>query len=183
MGKKWKTALRVTALVLVCLVLGVNLYLWNARSLTGNALPMPFGYGAALVLTGSMEPTFRADDLIFVKEADTFEVGDIVVYQSGSLLVVHRIVEITEDGIITKGDANNAPDEPVAPEDIKGVVLGWLPKAGPVVRLLKSPWAILVLAGGAVFLVEGSFRIQKKKDQDELEKIKEEIRRLKDSEL
>ena len=183
MGKKWKAALRVTILVLVSLILGVNLYLWNSQSLTGNALPMPFGYGAALVLTGSMEPTFSADDLIFVKEADSFEVGDIVVYQSGSMLVVHRVVEITEDALITQGDANNTADEPVAPEAIKGIVLGWLPKAGPAVRLLKSPWAIFALAVGAVFLVEGSFRLQKKKDQDELDKIKEEIRRLKDSGL
>ena len=64
MAKKIKTILRITVLVLVSAVLGVNLYTWNARSLLGNALPMPFGYGAAVVLTGSMEPTIMTDDLI-----------------------------------------------------------------------------------------------------------------------
>lgn len=183
MAKKWKTALRVAVLVLISLVVGVNLYLWNAHSLTGNALPMPFGYGAALVLTGSMEPTIMADDLIFVKEADSFREGDIVVFQSGSVLVVHRVVAITEEGLITRGDANNADDAPVAPGDVKGTVIGRIPGAGSWVRLLKSPWVSFGLIAGAVLMVEGSFRVQKKKDQDELDKIKEEIRRLKDSEL
>ena len=182
MSKKVKTALRVAVLVLVSLVLGINVYLWNARSLTGNALPMPFGYGAALVLTGSMEPTIMADDLIFVKEADSFQPDDIVVFQSGSVLVVHRVVEVTEDSLITRGDANNVTDDPVALKDVKGVVLGWVSGVGPMVRLLKSPWVTLALVAGAVLMTEGSFRAQKKKDQDEIEKIKEEIRRLKDGE-
>ena len=120
MGKKWKAALRVTILVLVSLILGVNLYLWNSQSLTGNALPMPFGYGAALVLTGSMEPTFSADDLIFVKEADSFEVGDIVVYQSGSMLVVHRVVEITEDAL--EAVAQQAMDRQIGARGLRAVM-------------------------------------------------------------
>lgn len=180
MAKKWKTVLRITVLVLVSLVVGVNLYLWNAESLTGNALPMPFGYGAALVLTGSMEPTIMTDDMIFVKEADSFQKDDIVVFQSGSILVVHRVLEVQEDSLLTQGDANNAPDEPVALKDVKGIVIGWIPGAGPAVRLLKSPWVTFALIAGAIAMVEGSFRSQKKKDQDELDKIKEEIRKLKD---
>lgn len=183
MAKTVKTVLRITVLVVVSLVLGVNVYLWNAESLTGNALPMPFGYGAALVLTGSMEPTIMAEDMILVKEAETYEVGDIVVFQSGAMLVVHRVVEVTEDSLITQGDANNATDDPVAITDVKGIVLGWIPGAGPIVRLLKTPWVTIALILGAVFMAESSFRSQKKKDQDELDKIKEEIRKLKDETL
>ena len=52
MAKKLKAILRTVFLVAVALVLGVNVYLWNARSLMGNALPMPFGYGCAVVLSG-----------------------------------------------------------------------------------------------------------------------------------
>ena len=182
MAKKWKTALRLTVLVLISLVLGVNVYLWNAQSLTGNALPMPFGYGAALVLTGSMEPTIMTDDLIFVKKADEFRVGDIVVFQNGPVLVVHRVVELAEDSLITRGDANNAADAPVPTKAVKGVVLGWVSGAGNLVRLFKSPAVTFGLIAAALLMVEGSFRAQKKKDQDEIEKIKEEIRRLKDGE-
>lgn len=179
MNKKWKQICRTALLVFASVVLGVNLYLWNAKSLMGNALPMPFGYGAAVVLTGSMEPTIMADDLIIVKEGGDFQENDIVVYQSGSILVVHRIIEVGPDTITTQGDANNAPDSPVRKEMIKGRVVATVPGAGSVARLLKSPAATVILIGGALLLSELTYRKEKEKDRDELEKIKEEIRRLK----
>ena len=45
MLKKWKTALRIVLLVVAGAVVGTNLYSWNAKSLMGNSLPMPFGCG------------------------------------------------------------------------------------------------------------------------------------------
>ena len=121
--KRIKFIARTLLILFVGLVVGFNLYSWNARSLTGNELPMPMGYGAALVLTGSMEPTIMADDLILVSAHESYDAGDIVVYQSGRILVVHRILRMEENAIITKGDANQAEDEPVAPEQIKGKVI------------------------------------------------------------
>ena len=180
MAKKWKAALRVTVLVLISLVVGVNLYLWNAQSLTGNALPMPFGYGAALVLTGSMEPTINAEDLILVSAHESYDVGDIVVYQSGKILVVHRIIRAEESSLITQGDANQAEDKPVAVDDIKGKVIAVIPGLGTIARILKSPVATVVLLAGAVLLMEVSFQKDKKKHDDDLELIKAEIRRLKE---
>lgn len=179
MAKKIKNILRITVLILVSLILGVNLYIWNAKSLLGNVLPMPFGYGAAVVLTGSMEPAIMADDLIIVARQDSYEEDDIVVYQSGSMLIVHRIVDIADGVVTTQGDANNAPDTPVRLEMIKGEVVGVLSGVGSVARLLKTPTATITLIAAALLTSELSFRKDKQKDMDELEKIKEEIRRLK----
>lgn len=179
MTKKWKNLLRTCLLVFASTVLGVNIYLWNARSLMGNSLPMPFGYGAAVVLSGSMEPTIRIDDLIIVAAQDAYQENDIVVYQSGSMLVVHRIIELQPDTVITQGDANNAPDTPVRKEMIKGRVIVCISGAGGIARLLKSPAATVTLVTGALLLSELTLRREKKKDDDELERIKEEIRRLK----
>ena len=176
---KLKKIARSALLIFVSLIVGVNIYLWNARSLMGNALPMPFGYGAAVVLTGSMEPRIMADDLILVRQQDSYELNDIVVYQSGHMLVVHRIVDIDGDSITTKGDANNAPDAPVTSAQIKGRVMYVLPRIGALVKLLKTPAASVSLIVGALALMELSYRKDKKKDSDELEKIKAEIRRLK----
>ena len=78
-NKKFPPILRTLFLIVVSLVLGINIYSWNAKSLTGNVLPMPFGYGGAVVLSGSMEPTIAVDELIIVKAEDGYEVGDIVV--------------------------------------------------------------------------------------------------------
>ena len=177
--KHLKTIARTALLIFVSLVIGINLYSWNAQSLMGNALPMPMGYGAAVVLTGSMEPTIAADDLILVKEAEDFQVGDIVVYQSGSILVVHRIIAIDGDTITTQGDANQAADEAIAASVIKGKVIAVIPMLGNLARILKTPTATIVLLAGAVVLMEASFRKDKQKHDDDLEKIKEEIRKLK----
>ena len=179
MLKKWKNIFRTGLIIFASVVLGVNLYLWNARSLMGNSLPMPFGFGTAVVLTGSMEPTIMVDDLILVREQEEYHEDDIVVYQSGSMLVVHRIVEIQPDTVITQGDANNAPDAPIRKEMIKGKVVGCISGAGGIARLLKSPAATITMIGGALLLSELTYRREKQKDSDELDKIKEEIRKLK----
>lgn len=177
--KHLKSIAQTALLIFVSLVIGFNLYSWNARSLMGNAMPMPFGYGAAVVLSGSMEPTLLIDDLIIVAESDDYTTGDIVVYQSGSMLVVHRVIEMGPDTLVTQGDANNAPDAPVRKEMIKGKMIACIPGIGRLVRLLKSPAASFALVAVALFVSELSFRKDKQKDQEKLEQLKEEIRRLK----
>lgn len=178
--KQFKTILRTLLIIFVSMVVGFNLYTWNARSLMGNALPMPFGYGAAVVLTGSMEPTIRVNDLILVAEQPTYAENEIAVYQSGNILVVHRILEIADGMVTTKGDANNAPDAPVELSAVKGKVVSVIPGVGSIVKILKTPTATAIMLVGAMLLLEASFRKEKKKGDDQLEKIKEEIRRLKD---
>ena len=175
-----KTVARIALIVFVSLVVGLNLYSWNAKSLMGNALPMPMGYGAAVTLTGSMEPTIMPDDLIIVAEQEAYELDDIVVYQSGSILVVHRIISIDGQTVTTQGDANPVADEPMDVSLIKGKVIAIVPVLGNVARVLKTPAATLVLLAGAVLLLEMSFRKEKQKKSDDLEQIKAEIRKLKE---
>ena len=119
MKKHVKTILRTTLLVLVALILGLNVYSFNASRLTGDMVPMPFGVGATVVLSGSMEPTLSTGDILFITRKDTYEVGDVVVFQSNRIAVVHRIIELREETVegengeetqlvaITQGDANN----------------------------------------------------------------------------
>lgn len=171
--------LRRIVLIVTGLILGVNVYLANARGIVGNQLPMPFGYGIANVLSGSMEPTFSRGTLLLVKETDEFQVGDIVVYQSGNELIVHRITALNGKQVTTQGDANNVADPVFSEEEIKGVVISWIPHLGTAVSLLRTPAGIILILVIAFLLVEGSFRKQREADDMELERIKEEIRRLK----
>ena len=176
----WKSALRLAALIICGAVLGINVYMANAGSLVGDRLPMPFGYGAAVVLSGSMEPEFSTGDLIVVGREDAYELRDIVVYQDGSSLVVHRIIDINGDTLTTQGDANNAPDEPITLSDVKGKVLFWIPYAGTVVGFLKTPVGTICVIAAAIALVELPRRREKQKDDAERDKILEEIKRLKE---
>lgn len=73
----------------------------------------------AIVTSGSMEPTFKKGDLIFMQNILVKpRVGDIVIFPDpqGTTLankpvtVTHRINEISGDVIRTKGDNNPVPD-------------------------------------------------------------------------
>lgn len=167
-------------LIAVSVILGVNIYSWNAKSLTGNAMPMPFGYGGAVVLSGSMEPTIMVDELIIVKEEPIYKVGDIVVYQNGKIPVVHRIVNMADGILTTRGDANNVDDAPIELSQVKGRVIAHIPYVGTLVRILKTPVATILLILGAVLMVELPYMKEKEEKEEELAKIKEEIRRLKE---
>lgn len=177
---QWKSILRRLLLVVCGAVLGINVYLANARSLLGNQLPMPFGFGAAIVLSGSMEPTFSAGDLIVVKECDGVAVDDIVVYQDGGSLVVHRVTAVEGETVTTRGDANNVSDEPIPLSAVSGRVLFWIPYAGSVVSMIKSPLGTVAVIAAAIALVEIPHLREKEKDDEERQKLLDEIRRLKD---
>lgn len=174
-----KLVLRIIALCAVVLFLVCNIYLWNVQSMQGTVLPMPFGVGVALVLSGSMEPALSVDDLIVVIARENYRMDDVVVYQSGSSLVVHRIVGVDEEMVTTQGDANNAPDNPVDISIIKGAVVGRVQNVGWAVRLLKAPMVSFCLMGLAIYLMERSFRREKDSDDQKMEKLQEEIQRLK----
>lgn len=174
---------RYILLVLIGLLLGINIYILNARTITGNQLPMPFGLGLASVQSGSMEPVLYKGDLLLVKERQDYAEGDIVVYQSEGLLVVHRIIDIDGRAVTTQGDANNIPDESFDIDCIKGEVVLRMPAAGYVIDFLKTPAGVIVLILlAALFLEISSMRDKKRRQQDakavRIRQLQEEIERL-----
>jgi signal peptidase len=177
--KQTKTILRTVLLVFVALIIGFNVYAFNASRVAGNAVPMPFGVGLTVVLSGSMEPELSVGDLLIVTEQDSYAINDVVVYQEGRIGVVHRIIEIDGTTVTTQGDANNAPDAPIDVNRIKGRVILAIPLVGYVVDVIKSPVATVLILAAAVFLLERSFRKEKEKDDDKLDEIRQEIETLK----
>ena len=77
-----------------------------------------FGIGFSPILTGSMRPYAYPGDLFISKttKASNLKVGDIILVtsQSTGVFYSHRIVSLTKENgslrIITKGDANAAPE-------------------------------------------------------------------------
>ena len=180
MKKSIRNILRTLLLILCGGILGVNVYLINANNLVGDQLPMPFGYGAAVVLSGSMEPTLSVDDLILVKEQESYSLGDVVVFQDVGSLVVHRIAHMEDDTIITQGDANNVSDAPIPFSAVKGRVILSIPYAGIIVNFIKTPVGTLCIIAAAIALVEIPRRREKRKDDEERQKILEEIKKLRE---
>lgn len=176
--KQLKTALRMLTLLVVGVFLGVRFYAWNAQHLTGNAVPMPFGIGASVVLSGSMEPALSVGDLLIFTEEENYEVGDVVVYQSGRMPVVHRIIALDAETVTTRGDANNTADEPFGVQLIKGKVVTVVPLVGHLIWALKTPLGTASLVIAALLLMELSFRSERKAKAAQQEKLKAEIRQL-----
>ena len=62
--------------------------------------------------------------------------------QDGNL-ITHRVKRIAEDKVITKGDANNAEDEPIKKEDIVGKVIRTMPNAGIWKKVILTPQVLI----------------------------------------
>ena len=75
------------------------------------------------VKTGSMIPAIQVNDYIMITKTNDYKKGDIVTFKYENTLVTHRIVEINENKVTTKGDANNTNDDEIDIESITGKVI------------------------------------------------------------
>jgi len=148
------TFLKNGVIVLLILILLLNAYLLVMQLGFKVKLPKVFGFGQVIVISGSMEPTLSAGDLLIIREVFQYQADDVVTYEWGNSLCTHRIVSITGDQMITKGDANNTVDEPTATTLIEGKVVFRIPKFGHFILFLKTPYGMLFLAVLAIAFIE-----------------------------
>ena len=174
-----KTVCRYIVFSFIGIVLGLFFYNQNAKGLLKDKMPMPLGYGMSVVLSGSMESRLSVDDLVIIKATENYQVNDIVLYQEGNSLVIHRIIEIDGDTVTTKGDANNVADEPINKSQIKGVLVYDIAGLGAVINILKQPVSVFIILAAAFLLTEFSYRKEKDTDTEELDEIKKMIEELK----
>jgi signal peptidase I len=93
-----------------------------------------------------MRPTLDVGDIAITVQTppDKINVGDIIQYwrQGDPAPTIHRVIEINRAGgmatIVTKGDANNAPDDPITVTQTVGKVVLVIPKLGWVSIYLKT---------------------------------------------
>lgn len=129
-------------LIFFCIILVLNFVISRQK---GDDLFFINGYSSAVILSGSMEPTLSIDDLVIIKAKEKYERGDIVVFESENKLIVHRIVKINDDFVVTKGDANNVDDDKIEVNKIKGYVIGHISGIGKVIGFVKSTYGICTL--------------------------------------
>lgn len=149
-----------------------------------------FGFSFSVVQTNSMEDEIMTGDLIVFKGVDaaTLKVGDNIVFRaddnfkdgSGKSLagytIVHKIVDVTDQGFVTRGVNNVANDDGIrSASDIYGLCIansaGW----GKVFTFLGKYGIIILVAVIAVpVIVTQTIKIVKlskgKKENNEDEK-------------
>lgn len=83
-------------------------------------------YPLAAITSSSMWPVLERGDLVVVRGLDggTVKSGQIIVYRNSTddTMVIHRVFKVEGSEIVTKGDANSEPDEPITLSDVTGVV-------------------------------------------------------------
>lgn len=100
-------------LTTVVLATSIGLLLTIAVGVLGNR------WRIVPVLSGSMEPSISTGSVVIAtpKPLSDVRAGDVIIYRipvGDNRLIVHRVLEVVEPGaqpvVITKGDANSAPD-------------------------------------------------------------------------
>lgn len=154
----------ITVLLIPLVVINMTMAI---QGLTNPDVPPNFmGYTPLIVSTGSMNPTFDAQDLVIVKavgDPDKLEVGDIISYFSGDSLITHRIVEITstkEEPIlfVTQGDYNNTADSLyVTPAKVFGTYITHFKDLGGFALFMQTPTGMLLLVVLPILLMFSTF--------------------------
>lgn len=125
----------IKIIISVILSIVITIFLFLGTTFDGLLIKI-YGFSVAVVSSGSMTPELQVGDVIIMKEFESYDVGDIVTFNSNNeYLVTHRIIERNGDNFVTKGDSNNTKDvDTVSKENIEGKVilnsklLGWLYK-------------------------------------------------------
>ena len=134
------------------------------------------GLHLLVVKSGSMEPTIKTGSLIIDKAEPSYKIGDIITFKNPTNLaetITHRIDDIKSQSLVTKGDANNAPDaDEIDQAQIIGKVIFKIPYFGYVVAFARTtPGLIILIIIPATIII-----------YEEINKIKKEIKARRKSE-
>ncbi len=120
--------------------------------------PAKLGGQASYVMVNgiSMEPNYHTGDLVIVRKAQTYQVGDVVTYRDAEMgtYVIHRIIGIEQGKFVIKGDNNSWVDAyHPNPDEIVGKQWVYAPKAGITMQWLRRPLNLsltVLLLGGVL---------------------------------
>ena len=124
-------------------------------------------YRTYVIVSPSMKPTIDAGDLIFIKKVDinNLKKGDIVSFKNDDIIATHRIVDIDDKKVVTKGDNNNIEDYPTDKSDIIGKFIFAIPKIGYVISYAMSPVGMVTIALVIIFIFIYDFIFREKKSK------------------
>lgn len=178
-------------MTLVFLILLVVIVIKLNMLVSGKNYFLINGYSIFCVATGSMEPTISQNDIIIVKQSDTYKVDDIITFIKGEEFITHRIVSINDETVTTKGDANNAVDVAISRDKIIGKVVKIYYNMGVWQKILTTP-SIIIMIFITLLLFDFAFSYKgfnkkkvdtkKKDDSNDISNLSsEDIKRIMDS--
>lgn len=150
------------AIFIICLAI----YNFASIKVFKNSYTNFFGYTFFEVISGSMSPYIEKNDFIFVDVGSEFEVDDVVTFEKDGSFITHRVIEINNNVVITRGDANNSVDNPINKDKIIGKVVKIVPNAGVWIGVITTPKVALAILI-TVILVTLCFSYFNSSEEDE----------------
>jgi signal peptidase len=149
-GLGWQRLKGVAAILFVLGILS-GLVVWHTE-----------GWQVLSVQSGSMAPHIQTGDALLVRPVaeDDLRVGDVVSFYQpdGAAIVTHRVTGV-EGAVITKGDANPAPDGELDPSLLIGRAERQAGGVGHLLDFARSPAGLAVLVYlPALWVVAGETR-------------------------
>lgn len=152
-----------------------------------------FGYSYSVVPTPSMvDAGINPNDFILSKRIDfeDVKIGDIIVYYSekNEIFIVHQVIDGNAlDGFVVKGTNNPVRDDELVTKDnfqskvIKTIKLGFVGKIANdyryVIFIFISLVFIVIIANECINLTKVKLEIDAKKKEEELNAVKEKLRK------
>lgn len=142
--------------IVLALVIALCAFLYIGK-LNGGKNTL-FGNELMVVLSGSMSPTFDTGSIVAIKpiQFEAIQKGDIVTFKSlEDRIITHRVVDIVNGELITKGDANDGKDtDPVVKDRVIGKVQYFVPLIGYAIHFIQSKLGMLIfLAVPGLYLI------------------------------
>ena len=138
-----------------------------------------------------LDNQIQVNDLIFLDKVDTLDeikLYDIICYRNDEdQRIVHRVVEINDDYLITRGDANNVSDDiEITLDRIVGKYNGGkIPRIGAFTFFISSDYgistiSIILVLSIVYFVIKSSIE---KEEEKRINYLKNEINSLSSYEL
>lgn len=118
---------------------------------------MPFfGYKIYKISSKSMEPNLKYNDFILIKEKADFKENDIITFKVENKYITHRVVEIKDERIITKGDAVDFNNDPISKDMVAGKMIYKFKVLTYINYFLFKPifWIIFISLYGIIFFIK-----------------------------
>lgn len=127
-------------------------------------------------MSGSMEPLIKTGSVSFINTKIPYEnitEGDVIAFQApNDIMVTHRVISITEDGLETKGDNNDVSDGiSTTSDNYVGQNIFSIPYAGYGVKFIESGRGkIIVITLAIIILMIGFLTGDDEKEKTSNEK-------------
>lgn len=154
-----KKAVRIVLNILLAITVLLVAFTIITTAFGGRDDAFLFGYKPFIIGGNSMEPAYKKYGVVLIRHGgyDEVKAGELIAYKAekmGGQPAFHRVIEITDEGFITKGDNNKIIDEQIVNRDAfigrevwHTNVTAWL------LTMIQTPQGLFMIIIIPVFLI------------------------------